>query len=191
MDFASILKSAPAWLLVAGMIFIIITLVILVLTKTNVSLGRLSIVTKQEIKESNNNELRLTIFTEIRAYETDMDNIESFIFCSLVGSLREVSIEEKNILNHFASEIRYKLENKLMIDIVANNFRDLKEEDLQLYILNKSQKYCDFIIFYIVDSNDSILPNKDFTGTIQKITIEKLQKHYNNIYRSIIASITK
>lgn len=188
MNFWEFLSSFPGWVVIIIVMLNIIALIILVISKTNLKVGNFSIITKKEEKESNNNELRLTIFTEIRSYEPYLDNIESLIFNAFCLTFIDLKTEERLVLNHFSNEIRYKLENKLIIDIIANNFRELNEEDLKIYISNKSQIYHYTITNIIIDNNDSTLPHRDLSKILNYIKLEDVFKIYNSIYRGIIDS---
>ena len=123
----------------------------------------------------------------MRSYETYLDNIEMMIFTAFC-KLPNLTLDEKTILNYYSNTIRLKLENKLLVDIVANNFRDLEEDDLKLYIKNKTQKYYDMICNCIIDQNDNILPNRDITPSITHINQDILYDIYSYIYRSVITA---
>ncbi len=185
-----LLNSENGWifaicLAVLG-IAVCFVLVYFVNRKVNIKTSLFSIEQKEKEEVAKNNDIRLTIFAQIREYENYTGQIERILYKAFCDTFQTRTREEGTCLSLLCTIIRKTLEKQLMLDIISNHIIDKDDDELKIYNKEKCASYKNRIYNFIANYSTSVLPERDLTQAIEDIDIDALEEIYLTIYRKVV-----
>lgn len=174
------------WVVFIALVFSAL-LIYLVNKRVSIRLGALSLeAEKKAIEVSEDNSIRILIYSQIREYENYTGKIERLLFHSFEKTFPKMEQSERSLVRLLCNLVRRALEKQLMLDIIANHIIDKSPEELRDYTSNKVQSYSNRINNFLSNYNDIVLPDKDISLVMRFLDIQSLEEIYFDIYTRVV-----